>query len=68
MIEVNLRICKMCGELKQRIQDGKYNIKDKRWMDETGKLWNGSICPICNKLRTKQLMREKRNDKPTQKD
>ena len=45
MEEVNLRKCKICGEMKQRILDGKFDDKNKRWKDETGKVWNGSICP-----------------------
>lgn len=66
MIESNLTICKLCGELKQRIQDGMFNTKDKRWMDETGKLWMGKICPPCNKQRTKELMKAKRHVKSNQ--
>lgn len=61
-MEQNLRICKICKQLKNRIQDGKFtNNKDKRWRDESGKLWNGSICPHCNNERLKNKMKEKRS-------
>ena len=65
-MEANLRVCKGCRVLKQRIQHGyftshmKENAKDKRWVDETGKLWNGSLCPVCNVDRMKEKMRVKR--------
>jgi hypothetical protein len=54
MSESNLRKCKDCGELKNRIQDGKFSSgRDKRWLDETGKQWNGSVCPNCQRNRVK---------------
>lgn len=59
-MEANNRVCKICRVLKQRIQKGSFNYKDKRWMDETGKLWNGNICPGCNVDRMKEQMRIKR--------
>ena len=49
MIETNVRKCKSCGEDKTRTLAGKYNLKDKKWVDEDGKLWNGSTCPKCHK-------------------
>lgn len=60
-MEQNLRICKQCREIKQRIEVGKYNKKDKKYTDENGKPWNGSYCPGCYKERLKNHMRNKRN-------
>lgn len=60
MTEANLRICKVCRKLKQRIEVGKYNLKDKKYADESGKAWNGSSCPDCSKERLKNHMRTKR--------
>lgn len=61
-MEANVRICKTCKQLKNRIQDGKFqNGKDKRWRDESGTLWSGNTCPPCNNERLKNKMRAKRN-------
>lgn len=60
MIESNKRICKICLQIKDRIQSGKFDEKNKRWVDETGKLWNGSKCPECTKNVSKEKMRLKR--------
>lgn len=54
MIESNLCHCKKCSLLKTRIEDGKYpNSKNKRYIDENGKLWSGKTCSQCvvNKAR-----------------
>lgn len=63
MQESNVRLCKVCKQLKQRIQDGKFNGKDKKWRDESNLLWNGSTCPQCNRERVKNKMKEKRSVK-----
>lgn len=60
-MESNLRICKTCRILKSRTQIGNYNTKDKKYVDETGKAWNGSTCPSCNANRLKNHMRTKRS-------
>jgi hypothetical protein len=60
MSEQNMTECRICKQLKLRIQDGKYNTKDKRWKDSTGGLWNGHYCPDCNRERIKSKMRLKR--------
>jgi hypothetical protein len=60
LMESNLRICKTCRVLKTRTLAGKYSIKDKKYVDETGSSWNGSNCPGCNKERLKNHMRTKR--------
>jgi len=60
--ETNIRICKVCRIPKQRISAGKYNAKDKKYVDETGKTWNGSTCSQCSSARLKNYMRSKRNE------
>jgi hypothetical protein len=59
--ESNLRKCKKCQVLKIRILDGKYdNGRDKRWLDDEGKIWNGSLCPLCNVERARTTMKRLR--------
>jgi len=60
MEEINLKLCKVCGLLKKRILAGKWG-KDKKWIDEEGKLWNGKQCPTCNQARAKDSMKRMRN-------
>lgn len=40
--------CKLCGESKVRVR-GFRRTKSVRWayVDETGSVWNGSVCPPC---------------------
>lgn len=59
--ESNLRLCKRCNQVKRRILLGKFpNSRDKKWSDDSGKLWSGSVCPPCNAERAKEIMRKKR--------
>lgn len=60
IVEKNVRACKVCKVLKERVQDGKYNDKDKKWRDEKGLLWMGNTCGECNRTRLKEVMRKKR--------
>lgn len=60
IVEENVRLCKICGQLKQRRQDGKFNDKDKKWRDNDNLLWNGNVCGLCNRARLKEKMKEKR--------
>lgn len=62
-MESNLRLCKKCNVLKNRIESGKFDLKNKKYVDESGKLWNGSVCGVCNQERVKLAMRIKRNAK-----
>lgn len=55
------RICKTCKIIKDRIPDGVFaNGKNKKFRDESGGLWNGSVCSGCNTLRLKEHMKSKR--------
>lgn len=60
MEEQNYHTCKVCLKLKLRKQDGLYNKKDKRWMDEDGLLWSGKVCGSCNRGRAKETMKRAR--------
>lgn len=53
-------ICKGCNETKTRYLDGKYpNAKDKKWLDENGKQFNGHLCPGCQSRKVAQRKRLK---------
>lgn len=57
MSEENLRHCKVCNELKERIDAGKFNQKDKKFVDKNNKLWNGNVCPTCVVAKSRERMR-----------
>lgn len=59
-IERDMRKCKRCGEVKLRILDGKFDLRNKRWRQEDGKLWNGNVCGDCNQIRIKESTRKLR--------
>ncbi len=62
MIEKNLSTCRVCEESKERIEDGKYGeSRNKRWRDETGRLWRGRVCPDCHKSEMKGRMIKSRS-------
>lgn len=56
-MESNQRHCKDCKTLKTRIEDGKFNDKDKRFIDEHKKLWNGNVCPDCVVKQSRKRMK-----------
>lgn len=56
----DLRQCKLCGETKIRIQAGNFDEKNKKFVDESGKLWNGLVCPPCNHTRMKNLYQSRK--------
>lgn len=59
-MEKNVKICKGCNEPKIHILDVKYDYKNKRYIDEEGRQWNGRFCPSCHNLKMKSHMRGKR--------
>ena len=61
MNEANIRLCKVCKIVRNRIQDGTFDGKNKRWRDEAGNLWNGNLCPRCELDRVRNKMKEKRS-------
>lgn len=65
--EENEVICKVCGQLKKKIEAGKYpKGKTKKYVNEQGKLWNGKMCPDCNVARAKKTMQAVRMPDDTQ--
>lgn len=59
--ESNLTKCKVCQEIKMRIQDGMFDHKNKRWVGEDGTQWVGKKCPDCVREYNKQKQRDKRS-------
>lgn len=63
-MEKDKRLCKRCNLLKDRVMCGKYpDGKNKKFQDEDGKLWNGSICGSCNVVRSHENMKKLRASK-----
>ncbi len=63
-MESNLNKCKVCLELRVKTEDGKFpNGKTKRYLDQFGKIWNGKVCPQCNRNRAKNTMKSIRTFK-----
>ena len=61
-MEKNDRLCKRCALLKPRIESGRFpDGKNKKYVDESGKLWNGSVCPDCNVSRSHNNMNKLRS-------
>lgn len=58
--ETQEKLCKVCGQIKKRYFDGKFNKKDKKWRDSEGCLWNGHTCPDCHRMRCKDRQRSRR--------
>jgi len=63
MIESNKRVCKNCRLLKNRIQQGMFDARNKKWVDENAWTWNGNLCPQCELERVRNKMAEKRSKK-----
>lgn len=61
MSEQNYKQCKVCKELKLRIQEGTFGDgQSKRWLGDDGKLWNGRTCPQCVVIKSRENMAIKR--------
>ena len=59
-MESDTRNCKICLQPKKRILVGKFDSRNKRYDDETGKSWRGNICPGCHKEDIKRRMQAMR--------
>lgn len=56
--------CRSCGCQKIRKSAGVFaNGRDKRWVDQYSKQWNGRKCPDCNRIRAKNNMKKLRKVK-----
>lgn len=60
-VETSVIVCKICKQMKTRYQNGMFDIKSKRWVDEHGKLFNGKVCPECHKNKVKEQIKNKRH-------
>lgn len=58
--ERNLRKCKVCEKLQNRIQNGTYDGYHKRWVDDSGAPWNGKVCPTCQRVQARSMMQKLR--------
>ena len=59
--ERNKVICKICKELKIRIEAGRFpNSNNKRYINEEGKHWNGLVCAECSVNKMKENMKQLR--------
>lgn len=63
MIERRIINCKVCREDKEAIQNGTYDGKNKRWVDNEGRAFNGKVCAPCNLNRVKNNMKKLRFDR-----
>ena len=60
MEDTDVRKCKVCNVLKKRTHVGKFDKRNKKFHDENGLTWNGSVCGSCHKLRSRENMRKNR--------
>jgi hypothetical protein len=58
--ENDLSTCRVCDKIKPRRFVGKFDDRNKKYVDADGKLWSGRICPQCHKDRAKNNMRRLR--------
>lgn len=61
MQERSIKKCKVCTQLKVRILDRKVG-KDKIWVSEDGKMWNGNTCSDCHIEIVRLKLRNKRSN------
>lgn len=63
--EFSLIRCKHCNKECKRILHSRYpNNKDKKWVDENGREFNGHVCPPCNsEKKASQQKAKRRSDK-----
>lgn len=58
-MEMNLTTCSKCQDKKIRIVAG-YWRKNKRYVDDLNRLWNGKICPDCTTKLASERMKSLR--------
>lgn len=52
--------CKVCKQIKSRINSGTFDGVNKKWVDEKGKQWSGRTCPDCHRIKTRENMQRLR--------
>ena len=61
MEESNKTMCKTCRIIKTRKLDGRFpDARDKRWVDDQYKLWNGKNCSSCHAEKMKHHVKRVR--------
>lgn len=60
--ESDLSTCRRCGARKLRKFVGYFDDKNKRYVDEKDRLWNGRKCASCVAHESKLRMRKKRKE------
>ena len=65
-MESDLSTCRKCGLTKVRIADGKFDARNKRYVDKNGKLWSGRTCADCNRDRIREAMKNARLKKKSE--
>jgi hypothetical protein len=58
--ESDLSTCRLCEQIKLRRFVGKFDDKNKKYVDDQGKLWNGRVCPQCHSDRSRSNMKRLR--------
>jgi len=58
--ESDLSTCKACGKIKVRKFIGKFDDRNKKYIDSNGCLWNGRRCPDCQRDKAKFNMKKVR--------
>ncbi len=54
-------ICKICKEDKEKEPVFRSNVT--RFVNQSGQLWNGKVCPDCYRTYNRERMRKKRQEK-----
>jgi ribosomal protein L40E len=60
--ESDFSTCRRCGANKLRKFIGYFDDKNKKYIDENERLWNGRTCPSCVAHKSKLRMRAKRKE------
>ena len=60
--ESDISTCRRCGAKKLRKFVGYFDEKNKRYVDEEDRLWNGRKCGACVAHTSKLRMRVKRKE------
>lgn len=64
--EYSIIVCSHCKLTVKRYNAGKYgNIKDTRWVDDTGAQFNGKNCPPCHRSKVAARKRANKRHKIT---
>jgi hypothetical protein len=58
--ESDISTCRLCEKIKVRKFIGKFDDKNKKYVDDSGRLWNGRTCPQCQVDRSRNNMKRLR--------